>query len=133
MHSTKQVNMSQFGPKQFLKAALPSYLAPILTAGLPGYFLNKPELLRASYTSIALPSLISTILTFIILSQFQKTQVFLYNRFIITFVMGGFMVLLAFLIIFFFDLHQYIWDIVPSAFLGAAIVALTNPLKKVDL
>ena len=122
--------LPQFGVKQFLKAAIPSYVAPLISPGLPAYFLNKQELLQASYSSIALSSLIATILSFIILSQFQKRQVLLFNRFKMTAILGLSMVIVAVLVVIFLGLQSSASNIVPSVFIGAAIVALTNPLKK---
>ncbi|MEN0002794.1 MAG: hypothetical protein AAF798_01575 [Bacteroidota bacterium] len=120
-----------FGRKQFLKAALPSYFAPWITPGLPAYFMGNEELLRASYTSIAIPSLLATIICFFILAYFQRKQIFLLHRFRMVFLLGIPMILLALLLVYLLNLEAYTFDIVLSAFIGTAIVTLTNPLQKI--
>jgi len=122
--------ISSFDTNTFFKAAIPAYFFPFLSSGIPGYILDKPDLVQASYGSIALPSLLATVLCFGLLWQFQKRQLFLINRFAMTLILGLTMVAIAICIVIFFQLQKDFWYIVPSAFIGTAIVALTKPLKK---
>ncbi|OJJ20175.1 hypothetical protein BKI52_17025 [marine bacterium AO1-C] len=124
--------ISSFNQSAFLKAAIPSYFGPFIMSGLPGYFLNNPVLMKASYSTIALPSLIATIISFVLLWQFQKQQVLLINRFLLAFMMGMGMSVLALFYVLLFNMQAYKFDIIPSAFIGGAIVALTNRIGKVD-
>lgn len=128
----KHTKIPNFEVKAFFKAAFPSYFFPFVSSFLPGYFLNKPNLMQASYSSIAFPSLIATIISFGLLWQFQKRQVFIYNRFMLTFILGSVMVVLATIIIEIFNIQIGIWNIILSAFIGTAIVVMTKPLKTID-
>ncbi|WP_112377876.1 hypothetical protein [Flagellimonas maritima] len=117
----------------FLKAALPSYLFPLLSSAIPAYFLDKPDLLKASYTTIAMPSLFATVICFILLWQFQERQIFIINRIVMALVLGITMVLLALGVIYIFKWETGIWNILISSFLGAAIVAMMKPLTKTTI
>lgn len=120
----------QFSTAAFFKAALPSYFFPLVSAGLPGYFLDKPALMHASYSTIAVPSLLATILCFGLLRLFKKKQIFLFNRIRMTFYLGAIMILLSICATYIFQLQDAFLNIVPSAFIGTAIVVMTNPLNK---
>lgn len=121
-----------FGTSQFLKASLPSYFAPMLSAGIPAYFLEKDELLHASYSTIALPSLIATIICFLLLAQFQKRQIFLFSRLTTAILLGFLMLGLSGIIVSLFGLQSEALTICFSAFIGAAIVSFTTPAKKIN-
>ncbi|MEL6918470.1 MAG: hypothetical protein AAFO99_12155 [Bacteroidota bacterium] len=121
---------SRFTTSGFLKAIVPSYFFPFVSSGLSGYLLNKPALIHASYSTIALPSLLATALCFGILWFFQEKQILLLNRFAMTLILGVSMTLLAVLNIHIFELQAATWNIVLSALLGTAIVVMTKPLKK---
>lgn len=121
---------AQFGVRQFFKIAIPSYLFPLVFSGLPGYLLNKQELMQASYSTIALPSLLATSLCFLLLAQFQRRQVFLLPRIQIAIVFVLFTICLSCLVIGIFKLHTEYLNIVPSACIGAAVVSMSKPLKK---
>jgi len=123
--------ISAFNSSAFLKAIIPSYFFPFVSSGLPGYFLDKSDLMHASYSTIALPSLLATMFCFALLSLFQKRQIFLFNRPTMTFILGLLVVLLATIITSIFQLETVIWNIVPSAFIGAAIVTMTKPLVNI--
>lgn len=121
---------STFNKSSFLKLAIPSYLIPLAFSGTSGLLLNKPELIKASYSTIALASLLATVACFTLLWQLQKRQLFLVNRFIMTLILVLLMVFLSLGIIYGLRLEKYIWDILPSVIIGSAIVTLTQPLKK---
>lgn len=116
----------------FFKAIIPSYFFPLISAGLPGYLLDKPDLMHASYSTIALPSLFATIICFGLLQLFKKKQIFLYDRLPMTFFLGSIMILLSLMIIYLFYLDDSLLNIVSSSFIGSAIVIFTNPLTKIN-
>jgi len=121
-----------FGMGKLLRVSIPAYMMPLVMPGIPAYVLGKADLLRASYTTIGLSSLTATIICFVILAVFQKRQVLIINRFKMMFLLGFVIVTLASVIVFLFNLQDSIFDIAPSAFIGTAIVSLTNPLKKLE-
>ena len=119
-----------FSKEAFLKSAFPAYFFPLIMSGGPAYFLNKPELLKASYSTIALPSLIATVICFFLLKYLKEKQLLLFHRVLITLFLIVSIGILSLLIIQIFDLWTYLLDILPSAALGAGIIGMTKPLKK---
>lgn len=121
---------SSFDTVGFLKLAVPSYLMPFVFSGSSGFLLNKSDLIKASYSTIALPSLFATIISFILLWQLQKRQQFIFGRLVVTPVLVTLMILFSLLVIRVFRMDDFVWDILPSVGIGTAIVTLTTPLKK---
>lgn len=119
-----------FSSRALLKSAIPSYLFPLLFSGIPGYLMDNPDLILASYTTISLSSLLATIVCFGLLGLFQSKQILLYNKYIVSLGLCLLMVIVSFSIINIFNLHNAYWNIIPSAIIGAVIIALTKPLQK---
>jgi len=124
----KQVKYSSTSVTLF-KLVISSYFLPLLISGTSGFFLNKPELLRASYSTIALPSLIATIICLVLLFQLQKNQLLLLNRRAIASLLGLIISVLTFLVILLFQLQHYLLDILPSAVIGAIVVGFNHPFQ----
>ncbi len=95
-----------------------------------GYFLNKPDLMRASYSTIATPSLIASLLTFILLWRMEAAQKFPANKIVRALFMVIATVTLGFMAILCFGLQENAFDILSSSFLGAVITTLTQPMTK---
>ena len=124
-------NITQmFSKEAFLKSAFPAYFFPLIMSGGPAYFLNKPELLKASYSTIALPSLIATVICFFLLKYLKEKQLFMLHRIVISLLLVVVIGVLSLLTIQIFNLWSYLLDILPSAGLGAGIIGMTKPLKK---
>lgn len=128
--SNNKNKIQMFSKQAFLKSALPAYFFPLIMSGGPAYFLNKPELLKASYSTIALPSLIATVICFFLLKYLKEKQLLLLHRIVISLLLIVSIGALSLLIIQIFDLWTYLLDILPSAALGAGIIGMTKPLKK---
>ncbi len=122
-------NKTSFSTVSFFKAALPSYFFPFMCSGLSGYFLDKPDLMNASYTTIAIPSLLATVFSFAILAYFQKRGILLIHKFKMTLLLSSVLTILAFLVIYTFQLERETGDIITSTVLGTAILTLTKPIK----
>lgn len=122
---------NQFSQSAFFKSILPAYFFPLIMSGGPGYILDKPQLLKASYSSIALPSLIATIICFLLLKYLSKKQIFLLKRIPCSAFLILIIGLLSLLTINLFGLYQYLLDIIPSALIAAIIIGMTKPLNKI--
>jgi len=123
-------NCNNFNFKRLICLAVPSYACPIIMSFIPGYLLNDEELMRASYSSIALPSLLSTLVAFILLWRMEVTQKFPSNKVHRTLLVALIIVLLSIIVIFTFDLQADIFNILFSSFLGAVITSLTQKITK---
>jgi len=109
--------------------ALPAYLFPFLMSFTSGFFLKKNDLMIASYTTIGLSSLLSTILSFIILWQFESRQLFERNKWIRSLLTILLVIGLGMLCISIFKLQSERFNIIVSAFLGATILTIRQHLK----
>jgi hypothetical protein len=132
MKKKNESRIPDFGWASFLKATVPSYFVPLVMSFQGGYFSKNHDLMRASYSTIATPSLLSTAFCFLLLMQFQKHQIMMINKFALALTLSLAMGLIAFQAIAIFGLQAFILDIVPSSMLGAIVATLTNPLKKIN-
>ncbi len=116
--------IEQFNTSAFLKIGLASYFFPFISSVLPGYFFDQPELMQASYSTIAIPSLLATLLCFVLLWQFQKRNILALNKFVMTFFLCLLVVLLSLFTIYIFQLQAATWNIVVSALIGTVITGM---------
>lgn len=121
---------STFNLRALVFAAVPAYVFPAFMSFLSGFFLQKTELMMASFTTIGLSSLCATIGSFMMLWQFDSRQIFVQNKTIRSLLIIGFMMSLARLCTFLFQLQSEGFNILFSAFLGAAILTIREQLKK---
>lgn len=120
---------SAFSLRALILAAVPSYVFPALMSFLSGYFLQKTELMMASYTTIGLSSLISTLLSFMILWQFELKQILVQNKWVRALLIILLMISLGVFCAFLLDLPSEYFNITFSAFLGAAIITIRQKVK----
>ena len=125
-------NRSNFNEKRLASIAVPSYIFPLIMSFTPGYFLNDLELMRASYSSIALPSLLSSLLTFALLWRMEVAQKFPSNNIVRILLMVLIMASLGIVAIFVFDLQADAFNILFSSFLGALITTSTQKINKIQ-
>lgn len=123
-------NQNNFNAKRLVAATIPSYIFPAVMSFIPGYLLNKPDLMQASYTTIAVSSLLSSLLTFILLWRMEVTQKYPSNKIVRTLLMAFIMVSLGILTIYAFGLQTEALNILPSTFLGAVVTTLTQTMTK---
>ncbi|OCK42887.1 hypothetical protein BA195_08245 [Tenacibaculum soleae] len=117
----QHLTVSNFTTKAFLLAAIPAYFFPLVMSWFSGWILNNPILMKASYTSIAIPSLVATIIVHLLLQQMKFVQKFPKNKYVRIMVMTVLMVVFSLVIIKLTNLEAYMLDIIPSSILGAII------------
>ena len=132
METQKINSIPSFDRKAFVKAAFPSYFFPMVMSFTGGYFSNNQTLMKASYSTIALPSLLVTILCFVLLWQFQKRQLFIMHRLLMAFFLSVLMIVLALFVIWLCNLQAFMYDILPSTLIGVVLLSLMKPLKKIE-
>ena len=120
---------SDFSMRSMITASLPSYVFPALMSFLSGYFLQKTELMAASYSTIGLSSLISTILSFIILWQLSMKRILVRNKTIRSLLIILLMMALGLVFTFVTNLPSERFNITFSAFLGATIITVRQQIK----
>ncbi|SEB82577.1 hypothetical protein SAMN04489761_1885 [Tenacibaculum sp. MAR_2009_124] len=125
----KEIVTNAFSLKSMMLMALPSYFFPGVTAWLSGWFLQKVDLMNASFVSIAIPSLIATIITY---SFFwgTKNRFKLENKLIRILLMLFLNLFLAYFLIVFLKLNKYQFDIMLSTVIGTVITAWKVPTQK---
>lgn len=126
----KKYIQSDFNMRSLIISAVPSYIFPVLMSFISGYFLQKNELMIASYTTIGLSSLLSTVFSFIILWQFESRQILIQNKLIRSMLIILLMISLGILYTAIFKLESERFNITFSAFLGAAILMIRQHVKK---
>ncbi|SHE77221.1 hypothetical protein [Pedobacter caeni] len=120
---------SAFNLRSLFAAAVPSYVFPTLMSFVSGLLLQKTELMTASYTTIGLSSLVSTILSFIILWQFESRKILNHHRLIRSLLIILFMISLGMMCTTIFSLQSERFNIIFSVFLGAAIITIRQEIK----
>jgi len=131
MNAMKNTNSlpSAFNFRSLVLAAVPSYVFPTLMSFLSGYFLQKTELMTASYTTIGLSSLVSTLLSFMILWQLELKQILVQNKWVRALLIILLMISLGAFCASLLDLPSEYFNITFSAFLGAAIITIRQKVK----
>ncbi|WP_074406485.1 MULTISPECIES: hypothetical protein [Aquimarina] len=122
---------TNFNTKAFLLASIPSYIFPAAMSWISGWFMNNSEVMQASYTTIAFPSLISSILSYILLWYMEKLQFFPTNKFIRTILLVIIMVCLALTTIELTYLKPETFNILFSTTLGTTITTWRQPIFKI--
>lgn len=120
---------SDFSLRSLIVEAVPAYVFPTLMSFISAFFLQKTDLMMASYTTIGLSSLLSTILSFIILWQFESRQIFVQKKWIGSLLIILLMIGLGMLCTAIFKLHSERFNITSSAFLGAVILTVRHQIK----
>ncbi len=126
-------NKNSFSVKKFLLAIIPSYFFPALMSWTPGWIMNDQELMNSSYTSIATPSLLATILVYLILWKVQIDQNSLKNRYTRIALMLLVTLSIACLFILLFNFQEFVFNIILSTILGTVITAWNHPAKSKEL
>jgi len=120
---------STFNLRSLIIATVPSYVFPTLMSFISGFLLQKKELMLASYTTIGLSSLLSTILSFILLWQFDSRQILVQSKWIRSLLTILLMISLGILCTSILELPSERFNITFSAFLGAAILTIRQQVK----
>jgi len=120
---------SDFSLRSLMIAAVSAYIFPALMSFISGFFLQKTDLMMASYTTVGLSSLLSTVLSFIILWQFKSRQIFVRKKWIRSLLIILLMIGLGTLCTSIFKLQSERFNITFSAFLGAAILTIRHHVK----
>jgi hypothetical protein len=120
---------SGFNMRSMMVAVVPSYVFPALMSFMSGFFLTKTDLMMASYSTIGLSSMISTILSFIVLWQFESRKIFAQNKWKRSLLVILLMIGLGMLCTSIFKLQSERFNIIVSVFLGATILAIRQHLK----
>jgi hypothetical protein len=120
---------SDFSLRLLMVAAIPAYVFPALMSFISAFFLQKTDLMMASYTTIGLSSLLSTILSFIILWQFELRQLFVRKKWVGSLLIILLMIGLGMLCTSLFKLQSERFNIITSAFLGATILTIRQHIK----
>ena len=121
---------STFNLRSLILAAVPAYVFPALMSFTSGFFLQKNELMSASYTSIGLSSLLSTVISFMILWQFESRQILAQNKLLRAVLIVMLMISLGMACSTLLNLQSERFNITFSAFLGAAILTIRQQIKK---
>ncbi|QQD12167.1 hypothetical protein [Sphingobacterium sp. UDSM-2020] len=120
---------SDFSLRLLMFAAIPAYVFPALMSFISAFVLQKTDLMMASYTTIGLSSLLSTILSFIILWQFELRQIFVRKKWVGSLLIILLMIGLGMLCTSLFKLQSERFNIITSAFLGATILTIRQHIK----
>lgn len=120
---------SNFNLRSLIIAAIPAYLFPTLMSFTSGYLLQKKELMIASYTTIGLSSLLSTICSYMILWQFESRQIMVQNKMIRSMLIILLMISMGTCCTFILQLQSERFNIIFSAFLGATILTIRQKVK----
>ncbi|WP_121966195.1 hypothetical protein [Myroides sp. N17-2] len=125
---TNNRHNTAFTLKALVSATLPAYFFPTVMSFASGYIMQNPELMTASYTTIGLSSLIATILSFLILRQFEHRQILIHNKAIRALLIIPFMVGLGALTAYALHLPSEYFNIMLSAFIGATIITIRQKI-----
>nr|WP_121272868.1 hypothetical protein [Pedobacter schmidteae] len=120
---------STFNLRSLFVAAVPAYVFPTLMSFTSGFLLQKKELMAASYTTIGLSSLLSTIFSFIILWQCESRLILVQNKLTRSVLIILVMMSLGMLCTSIHKLQSERINITFSAFLGAAILMIRYQIK----
>lgn len=131
MKNRNQLN-SAFNLRTLVAAAVPSYVFPALMSFSSGFLLHKNELMQASFTTIGLSSLWSTVLSFMMLWQLESRQILVQQQLIRSILIILLMMSLGGCFASIFNLQSERFNITFSAFLGAAILTIRYQFKKYE-
>ncbi|REC59363.1 hypothetical protein DRF65_26435 [Chryseobacterium pennae] len=129
MNSTNSLE-STFNFRGLITAALPAYVFPALMSFISGFLLQNNNLMTASYSSIGLSSLLSTLCSFTLLWQLESKRILVRNKLIRSLLIIVLIMGLATLGIWLFNWHHERFNILFSTFLGAAILIIRDLVIK---
>lgn len=129
MNSTHSLQ-SAFNFRALITAALPAYIFPTLMSYISGFLLQNNNLMTASYSSIGLSSLLSTLCSFILLWRFESQRILVRNKLIRSLVIIVLMMGLGILCIWLFNWQHERFNILLSIFLGATILIIRDLVIK---
>ncbi|TDQ23745.1 hypothetical protein [Tenacibaculum caenipelagi] len=129
---SQYIESSSFTIKTFLQATIPSYVFPAIMSWGSGWLMKNEVLKQSSFISIALPSLIATIITYMLLWRMETKQKKVKNKSVKVCMMLGVTFGLALAIIFIFNWQKFMFDILFSTILGTTITAWRLPLKQIE-
>ncbi|WP_103068499.1 hypothetical protein [Aquimarina sediminis] len=121
--------LNNFNIKAFLFAIIPSYIFPSGMSWVSGWIMDNIQLMQASYTTIAIPSLLAALLAYSLLYTMEKFQFFPVNRLIRTLLLSLITVCLSLIIIEITSLHSESFNILLSSILGSAITTWRQPIS----
>ncbi|CAL2101882.1 conserved membrane protein of unknown function [Tenacibaculum sp. 190130A14a] len=121
---------NNFTAKTFMLLVIPAYVFPALMSWLSGWLFKNSVLMKASFISIAIPSLVATIITYVLLWQMKVWQKFPSKKYTRVLFMTLLLLGIAILVIQLFSLNNIVFDILLSTVLGTVITTLKLPLKK---
>lgn len=125
----RNYSSSAFNLRSLFFAAVPAYVFPASMSFISGFLLQKRELMMASYTTIGLSSLLSTIFSFIILWQFESRKILMQNKLTRSLLIILLMISLGMTCISILNIPSERFNIIFSAFLGAAILTIRQQVK----
>lgn len=134
MHIIMKSNLhksTNFNTKAFLFASIPSYIFPVAMSWISGWFMNDSGVMQASYTTIAIPSLIAALLSYILLWGMEKLQFFPENKFTRTILLVIVMICMALITIELAYLKPETFNILFSTILGTTITTWRQPISKI--
>lgn len=126
----RNYSSSAFNLRSLVFAAVPAYVFPASMSFISGFLLQKRELMMASYTTIGLSSLLSTIFSFIILWQFESRKILMQNKLTRSLLIILLMISLGMTCTSILNIPSERFNIIFSAFLGAAILTIRQQVKK---
>lgn len=129
MNSTNSLE-STFNFRGLITAALPAYIFPALMSFISGFLLQNNNLMTASYSSIGLSSLLSTLCSFTLLWQLESKRILVRNKLIRSLLIIVLIIGLGTLCIRLFNWHHEQFNILFSAFLGATILIIRDLVTK---
>ncbi len=121
---------NNFNYKTFLRAIIPAYAFPAVMSGIPGVIMEDTKLMHASYTSIAIPSVIAAFICFFILWRMEIKQVFPKTKLIRTIILIIPLMTLALITIWLGDLQEISFNILLSTLIGSAVTTWMQPMSE---
>ncbi|HVI45869.1 MAG TPA: hypothetical protein VM802_13425 [Chitinophaga sp.] len=120
---------STYNLHSFVMAVVPAYVFPALMSFIAGFLLQQTDLMQASYSTIGLSSLLSTVFSFIILWQLDLGRILVQKKRIRALLVILLMTGIGALCVSILKLPSERFNITFSAFLGAAILTIRQLVK----
>ncbi|CAL2085682.1 hypothetical protein [Tenacibaculum sp. 190524A02b] len=127
---TVSLDENSFTTKTFIKAIVPAYLFPGVMAWCSGWMIKNEIVMKNSFVSIAIPSLIATVISFLILWLMQRINKFPENKFVRVGLLLVIIMSLALVTIELGNMQNYRFDILLSSLIGTVIITWKVKLKK---
>lgn len=130
MMSNKNYLASDFSLRSLIFAAIPAYVFPFVMSFASGFLLQKAELMKASYTTIGLSSLLATILSFVLLWQFDSRHILTQSKWTKSLIVIMLVISIGALCASILQPPSEHFNITFSAFLGATILTIRQNVKR---